>query len=145
MAYRSDIRIILSTKGYEELSLFVEDYLKNNDKDNNTENLLNYKIDIANGNESICFGWDYIKWYESENYIDVNAVMEGLEHLKENDFSVRYARLGESYDDYEENNYDGKKDENIELDYIQVNREFDDEYMSECSKTEYEDENHEIT
>ena len=60
--------------------------------------------------------------------------MEGLNHLGENEYSYRYMRIGESYDDIEEQSYDGEKDENIYLEYPNMLREFDDNYIIESIK-----------
>ena len=54
--------------------------------------------------------------------------------MGENEYSYRYMRIGESYDDIEEQSYDGEKDENIYLEYPNMLREFDDNYIIESIK-----------
>lgn len=130
MGYRSDIRIITSKDGFEKLKEFIKEYLKDNKEDYN----LLEECDIKEeGKEQCYFGWNYVKWYE-HSYPEVIAIMEGLNHLGENEYSYRYMRIGESYDDIEEQSYDGKKDENIYLEYPNMLREFDDNYIIESIK-----------
>jgi len=130
MGYRSDIRIITSKDGFERLKEFIKGYLKDNKEDYN----LLEECDIKEeGKEQCYFGWNYVKWYEHD-YPEVIAIMEGLNHLGENEYSYRYMRIGESYDDIEEQSYDGEKDENIYLEYPNMLREFDDNYIIESIK-----------
>ena len=56
--------------------------------------------------------------------------MDGLDHLKENEYSYRYARIGENYDDYDEHYYESEKEEEQDLEFPTVIREFDDDYVS---------------
>lgn len=126
MGYRSEIRIITSKEGYEKLNEFVEQYLKDTEEDN-----LLKECDIKNiGKEQCYFGWNDIKWREND-FKDVDAIMEGLNYLGENEYSYRYMRMGENYDDIEEQFYDGEKDEDIYLEYPSMIREFDDEYIKD--------------
>ena len=57
--------------------------------------------------------------------------MNGINYLGENEYSYRYMRIGESYDDIEEQSYDGEKDNEICLEYPNMIREFDDEYLKD--------------
>jgi len=124
MGYRSDVRIVTSQEGFEKLEEFVKEYLKEYNEQNN---LLD-DCDIKQVGKKQCyFGWNYIKWYDG--YHDVDAIMEGLEYLSENEYSYRYMIIGESYDDIEEKFYDGVKDEKIYLEYPNIIREFDDDYV----------------
>ena len=101
MGYRSDVRIMISKKGYDELKKYTDNYLF--EKNWGYGNLLN-EFDVrAVNNDTVYLGWNDIKWYDYEDYEDVNAIVYGLKHLEENDYSYRFARLGEDYDDYEEN------------------------------------------
>lgn len=125
MGYRSDIRIVTSIDGYEKLKEFVKRYLEEHNEDCN----LLEECDIKQeGKKQIYFGWNSIKWYEND-YDDVDAIMEGLNYLGENEYSYRYSRIGESYDDYEEQYYDGNKEKENYLEYPNLIREFDDEYV----------------
>ena len=125
MGYRSDIRIVTSKEGFEKLQEFVRNHLRKN-KEN--YNLLE-ECDIKQEGKNQCyFGWNYVKWYEHD-YPEVVAIMEGLNHLGENEYSYRYMRIGESYEDIEEQSYDGEKENEIDLEYPNMLREFDDEYI----------------
>ena len=127
MGYRSDVRIITSKKGFDELNKFVKSKVK--DDYNLLENL---KFKIEN-DYAVYFGWNYLKWYSG--YESVDAVMDGLSYLKDNDMSYRFARLGENYDDYEEDSFESDLEEEQDLDYPSMIREFDDDYViSEMDK-----------
>lgn len=128
MGYRSDVRIITSKEGYEKLNEFVEQYLKDTEADN-----LLKDCDIENiGKEQCYFGWNNVKWYEND-FKDVDAIMEGLNHLGENEYSYRYMRIGESYEDIDEQFFDGQKenDKDMYLEHLSMIREFDDEYIKD--------------
>ena len=83
----------------------------------------------AENDYAVYFGWNYLKWYEG--YDSVDAIVDGLNHLKENNMSYRFARLGESYDDYEEESFESDLEEEQDLDYPSMLREFDDSYVIE--------------
>lgn len=131
MGYRSDVRIITSKDGFEELSKFVEEYLKDKDDYNLLKNL---EVDVKN--KQCYIGWNFVKWYDG--YDDVDAIMKGLEHLGENEYSYRFMRIGESYDDIEEMYCDGRN-EDINLEYPSMIREFDDNYMTEIIEKDKEE------
>ena len=76
-------------------------------------------------------GWDCLKWYEFSDYEDVNAIMTGLDYLKENGYSYRYSRLGENYDDYDEQYYESDNEDEQDLVYPSIIRAFDDDYILE--------------
>jgi len=127
MGYRSDVRIITTKKGYEELKKYADEYKKKFDKNN--DNLLDECI-LFNETKSLkYFGWDNIKWYE-DDYVEVDAIMKGLNHLRDNDYSYRYSRFGEEYDDFEECENNSYKKEKIGLPYICLKREYDDEFVA---------------
>lgn len=125
MGYRSDVRIITSKKGFNELNKYVKDYLSKLDFDE--YNLLDNLGFKAENDYSVYFGWNWVKWYSS--YESVDAVESGLQHLKDKDMSFRFARIGESYDDYEEDSYESENEEEQDLDYPSMIREFDDSYV----------------
>lgn len=131
MGYRSDVRIITTKKGYDELKKYTDDYIKKSGKKH--DNLLDECILFSETKSLKYFGWDNIKWYE-DDYVEVDAVMNGLDYLLDNDFSYRYSRIGEDYDDFDEFSYDSEKKEKSNLPYICLNRNYDDEYVSDTLK-----------
>ncbi len=126
MGYRSDVRIVTSKKGYEELEKHVKNYLG---KDNIDHNLLDNTDVLIKGKNGILIGWNNIKWYENSDYKDIDAIESGINRLSDKELGYRFARIGESYDDYEEKSEDGKEDEY--LPYPSMIREFDDTYVEE--------------
>lgn len=126
MGYRSDVRIITSKKGFEELNKYVKNYLSKTTESNyNLMDDLKFKVE----NKYSCyFGWNWVKWYEN-SYPSVDAVMSGLEHLREKDLSFRYSRIGENYDDYETDYHESEKEEEQDFEYPSMLREFDDYYV----------------
>ena len=132
MGYRSDVRIVTSKNGFEKLKEFVENYLKEKNEDYN----LLKECDIKKeGNNQCYFGWNWIKWYEND-YAEIDAIMEGLNHLGEEEYSYRYMRIGEDREDYDEQYYDGDKESEQDLEYPNLIREFDDEYVYDLIKDE---------
>lgn len=132
MGYRSDVRIITTKKGYKELKKYTDEYIKK--MNYSDKNLLDISESFGDSKSSKYFGWNDIKWYEDCDYIGVDAIMSGLKHLKDNDYSYRFARLGENYTDYDENNFSSINKEKMSLPYICLNRNFDDSYVSKNLK-----------
>lgn len=133
MGYRSDVRIVTSKKGFNELKKFTDNYLK--EKNYTYGNLLDDCNFNFENSYSKYFGWNSIKWYENcDDYEDVDAIMEGLNHLREMDLSYRYARIGESYDDYDEHYYESEKEDEQDFEYPSIIREFDDDYVIDNMK-----------
>lgn len=130
MGYRSDVRISTTKKGYKELRNFVADYLKNHKRQDGTEypNLLDM-VDIQEENSrQVYLGWNNLKWYD-DDFIDVQAIMKGLDYLENHDLSFSYARMGESYGDYDRKFNDGKDiEEGNYLEGPSINWSFDDDY-----------------
>lgn len=125
MGYRSDIRIVTSKEGFEKLKEFVENYLKENQEDSN---LLD-ECDVKEEGKNQCyFGWNCVKWYEND-YPDVDAIMEGLQYLQENNYSYRYMRIGEDREDYDDHDYESDRESEPYLEYPCMFREFDDNYV----------------
>ena len=123
MGYRSDVRIIVSKKGYEQLKKFTDSFLKQKQEDCN---LLDNPEVFHNGKNGVLLGWNNIKWYEYCDDNLVNSILKGLENLKNKDMSYRIARLGENYDDYDESYYDSGKEEQ-DIAFPSIIRKFDDE------------------
>lgn len=128
MGYRSDVRIVTTKKGFKELKKFTDNYLK--DRKYTYGNLLE-NLDINKETKySKYFGWDSVKWYEGiEGFDDIDAIMKGLNYLADNNYSYRYARIGESYDDYEQLDYESDIEDEQDLEYPSLNRSFDDDYI----------------
>lgn len=127
MGYRSDVRILVSKKGYDKLYKYVQNETEKNKLDYNLLENPGFRTVTKNG---VYIGWDWIKWYEWSNYKPVDIIMDGLNYIKQEDYSYSYARMGESYDDYEEYNYASQARED-DLPYIETIRKFDDDYMKE--------------
>ena len=128
MGYRSDVRIVTSKKGFKVLDDYVKKYLREHDKNRNW-NLLK-RPDIKKETPYTTYiGWNCLKWYEYADYVDVDAVMTGLNYLKEKGYSYRYSRIGENYDDYDEQYYETDNEEEQDLVYPSMIREFDDDYF----------------
>ena len=128
MGYRSDVRIMTTKKGFKELKKFTDDYLKG--KNFTYGNLLDDLQINEETKYAKYFGWDSIKWYDGcEGFEDVDAIMEGLSHLADKDFSYRYARIGESYDDYEELSHESDIEEEQDLEYPSMTRYFEDDWI----------------
>lgn len=137
MGYRSDVRIVTSKKGFDKLNKYVEEYLK--DKPNGEKFNLLENLDLYKENSYSCyFGWDSIKWYDCCDYIDVDAILNGLDDLKEKDYSYRFARIGESYDDYEEDSHESEKESEQDLEYPYMPRYFNDDILLTSKQEEIE-------
>ena len=130
MGYRSDVRIVTSKKGYKVLDDYVKKYLRDHDKDR-TWNLLKSPKIKKETPYTTYIGWDCLKWYEYSDYVDVDAIMTGLDYLKENGYSYRYSRIGENYDDYDEQYYESDNEDEQDLVYPSIIRAFDDDYILE--------------
>lgn len=125
MGYRSDVRLLTTKKGYDQLSKFVREKIGDSVDYNLLEN-----CDIKSvHHNAVYMGWNSTKWYEGdvEYFKDVDAIMKGLEYLNDNKFSYHYARFGEDYNDVDEFCSDYKEDE---LDIFPCfERHFDDDYV----------------
>lgn len=130
MGYRSDVRIMTTKDGYKELRKYINEYLKdNNISKDKCFNILNSPDIKLQNNKEICIGWNDIKWYW---YPDIDAIDYGLDKLKENNYSYRFSRIGESLDDIEERYFTSEKNKKEEdLDFPSVERYFDDNYLKE--------------
>lgn len=127
MGYRSEVRIMATKKGFNELNKYVKNYLSklNHDEYNLLDNL-DFKVE---NDYAVYFSWSWVKWYSS--YDSVSAIESGLNHLREKDMSFRFARIGENYDDYEEDSHESEKEDEQDLEYPSMIREFDDSYVIE--------------
>ena len=114
---------------------YVSDKISKSNNPNMYNLMENIEFEYDNG-YSKYFGWNNVKWY----YDDVDYVMEGLRELKNEDMSYRFARIGENYDDYEEEYYESKQEEEQDMEYPSMVRYFDDDYVVDNMKV-YENAN----
>lgn len=124
LGYRSDVRIVTSPKGYQEIKKYVNEYLGQT-PDYNLLNSCDLKII---GSKGVYLGWNGIKWYNNElGYKEINAIMMGLDDLAQKDIPYTYARFGEDLEDYDEFSHmpEGKD----YIPYPVLNRYFDDDYV----------------
>ena len=120
MGYYSDVRIVVSNEGFKKLSEYVNGHT-------NDINLLNNCDVFIKGNNEICIGWNFFKWWNE--FPEVKTVMEGLEILESEDYSYRFSRLGG--DAIEEFGYDSKNKERDNcLSYPNIEKYFNDEEIS---------------
>ena len=127
MGYRSDVRIVTTRDGFEKLKDFNNKYLK--EKDWKYGSLID-SLDVFEKSKNACYmGWNNIKWYDGyKEYEDVNAIMEGLDYLKKQDYSYRFARIGEEYTDIDSEYYDSINKDGQDLEFPYIDRSFDDDY-----------------
>lgn len=115
MGYYSDVRIIIKTKDYKNILSRVKEENEAVYNFMKEESIHLDKFDYRQNKEYVYLGWNDVKWYGYESrYIE--------EKIKELD-EYWFARIGEAYDDIEENY-------NMSLDYcddgICLCRYFDD-------------------
>lgn len=124
MGYRSDVRIVVSPKGYEKLKEHYEMLIAQCE---GVSSLLDDATTYREDEKNVVFGWDDIKWYDF-SYDDVSCMMKTLDYLEENDFGYRFARIGEELGDIDRRENDGNEDsENYNsLDDLYISTSFDD-------------------
>lgn len=116
MGYCSDVRIVMKKKDYPKFNKYVEDYIAEKQAQYNLMKHIDVKEE---GTETIYIGWYYMKWYAM--YPEVQAVHNALNKFREEGLSFVFARMGDNYDDYEED-YN-----NNDLPFPQITRYFDDD------------------
>ena len=122
MAYRSDVRITFTKKGYDRFKNIVKREC-GSEEDNN---LLN-SLDVLFVNKNyVLIGWDDIRWSEYDDTCDTGIIMKSLWELEDEDISYHYARIGESYDDYDEQSYDSTEGQDY-IPFPSLIRRFDDD------------------
>ena len=142
MGYRSDVKIVVSKKGFAKLKEYVEiESVKFRKPDNDySYNLLECADSIRTDGKQFLISWNDIKWYEN-CYEDVDIIVHGLNYISNEGYSYRFYRVGESYDDIEETIVDGDLDQ--ELDYLYVVRYIDDDVIT-GDIVDYEDLNNSV-
>lgn len=116
MGYCSDVRIVMKKKDYPKFNKYVEDYIAEKQAKFNLMKHIDVKEE---GTQTIYIGWDYLKWYKE--YPEVQAVHNALNKFRNEGLSFTFARMGDNYDDYEED-YN-----NNDLSFPQLTRFFDDD------------------
>lgn len=116
MGYCSDVRIVMKKKDYPKFNKYVEDYIAEKQAQYNLMEHIDVKEE---GKQTIYIGWDYLKWYKE--YPEVQAVHNALNKFRNEGLSFTFARMGDNYDDYEED-YN-----NNDLSFPQLTRFFDDD------------------
>ena len=146
MAYRSDVRIVMSNNGYEEFKKYVKEHIDNYRKNNLKEGTIAYESDYdynllnntdifkySNDKEQVYIGWDCLKWYDG--YEDVDAIMDSLDKLDENNYGYYFSRIGENIEDIEEVFHDlTEKDNSKHLYFPDIVRYFDNQKFEETNK-----------
>lgn len=150
MGYRSDVRIIMSKKAYEEFKRNVSEHISSYKVKNIIDGSLNsnYDFNLLNNlsvkretkdKSQIFIGWNELKWYDG--YEEVDAIMDSLSTLAAKGYGYRYMRMGEEYDDIESRESNNFKNDSVkELNYIDINRAFYDNEFKEIKKDIVKDE-----
>jgi len=100
MGYRSQVRICMKKASFEELKqeLMGEyDYLIEHLDEYTETTGVPYSGDKTE--KIVVFGWDWIKWYES--YEDIQVISKFLDKLSDRDEDYSFIRIGEDVDDTE--------------------------------------------
>lgn len=125
MGYRSVVRIMTNLEGFEDMQEIAYQM--------QTENNLSLEypklpepgadplkcFDHYDAQENyLCFGWDWIKWYEE--YQDVRFIMDVLEKANEANIAWQFMRLGEDNSDVENISSDSFYDNGLPIMSISV-------------------------
>lgn len=132
---KSNVRLVTSINGYKKIKEFIDNYIKEHPKNTNLINLLE-KTDLKYESNKQCYlGWNDYNWntYSNEN---VELVMNGLFDLIDNNYSYRFFRLGEEIDDYEEYHFTSTRESEKNLEFPNIKREFDDNYIYDILQRE---------
>ncbi len=113
MGYRSEVKIVTTIEGFNEMKNYVDKYLHvESNATNNTSEMpynlldnLDEKV-LDEENNYVLFGWNYIKWYDMY-YKDVIAVCKALKHLEEKNIPYQFVRIGEDPTDIEDRYSEG--------------------------------------
>lgn len=111
MGYRSDVKIVVMASSKEAMDdlLAVYAMLPEVQKAGGFEELGWERYELGEG-RVLTYEADDVKWYDS--YDDVTAIMRLLEDVNifnqersEDVYAARFVRIGEAYNDIEEENY----------------------------------------
>lgn len=120
MRYKSDIRIATTEEGFNILNESINEYLSKTNSGLGNNLLLMLDINKRKANDQRYFGWNNITWLTHLNYKNIDAIMLGLNDLKNKDIPFRFTRIGEDLSDIEEI----INDDYLKLDYIEASRRF---------------------
>ena len=111
MGYRSDIRVMTNFEGFEEMQ---EIAWKLKEEKNLNDDVVLFPMhgedpdsffDYYDAQEDyLCFGFDWYKWYDS--FQDVKLFMDTLKAANNNGIKWQFIRVGEEYNDVEEESSD---------------------------------------
>ena len=99
MGYRSEVKIVTTREGYDQMCERVDTLSEGL----GTSPLMGScrKPDFFEESDGcVVFGWDYIKWYEGL-FADVSNVADALSEIDECGLPYEFCRIGESWDDIE--------------------------------------------
>lgn len=122
MGYYSDVRIVMSQEGWKVFKGYVDENCGDE-----VYNLAEH-LDVWYTRDNwVYFGWNSIKFYD--DFEEVAAVYQGLDCLKESDYSYNFAEMGEEITDFNTLQYSSKtrKEERWLLEPY-VEKHFDDLY-----------------
>lgn len=102
MSFRSDVRINTTEEGFNNLNDYINAYLKKHNKGLGNNLLTSLDVNKHKPRSQRYFGWNNILWYSHLNYISIDALISGLDNLKDKDIPFRFIRIGEEVSDIEE-------------------------------------------
>ena len=122
MAYRADVRLILSKEGFNKIQNYINGKIK--DTEYNVLDNPDYKYDTES---HVYLAWYNLEWYL---YNSINYLQEGLNKLKEENISYFIFREGSPDKEIEEKSFE------IEEPFVlpMIIRQLDNEYISKNSK-----------
>lgn len=130
MGYRSDVKIITTSKGWKRLDKVVRKASSVSTNPNDDEYWLtddNHKTLLFNG-RYVLGEWDDIKWYTWDN--EVAAFMKELDVLEKADIPFDFVRVGEEERDIEHRQYCSDKhwEKYSDMPSLEVRTEINVEY-----------------
>lgn len=118
---------------------FTKDYITKNKNYCNYKNLICDDSIIYADERKVYLGMDQIKWYEYCDFADINAVSDGLDYLKENDYGYIFSCIGDENEDYTIKDYHSDRLDEPYLEYPLLVRYFDDKSFIETMKNNNND------
>jgi len=111
MGYRSDVRIMTTSKGWDIIQ-------KNAEACKQAQIMLENTTVFHKTDEYVYLGWNDEKWYD--DFDEVQNIMNSLEEIAENGEDYHYVRIGEDLTDMEERSAEWS------IPYVSWSRSFDD-------------------